>query len=70
LSTANVYERHSSKYIHKYIISINIMVITNIEMTTQYIPDKTSHIHTHRAAKRIVGPQGKRKLGPLLQFSN
>jgi len=23
------------------------MVITNIEMTTQYIPHKTSHIHTH-----------------------
>jgi len=23
------------------------MVITNIEMTTQYIQDKTSHSHTH-----------------------
>jgi len=23
------------------------MVTTNIEMTTQYIQDKTSHIHTH-----------------------
>ena len=23
------------------------MVITNIEMTTQYIQDKTSHIHVH-----------------------
>ena len=23
------------------------MVITNIEMTTQYIQDKTSHIHSH-----------------------
>ena len=27
------------------------MVITNIEMTTQYIQDKTSHIHTHTRVK-------------------
>jgi hypothetical protein len=41
----------SSKYIHEYIISINIMVITNIEMTTQYIQDKTTHKHTHTHAR-------------------
>ena len=46
LQTANGYERFSSKYIHEYIISINIMVITNIEITTQYIQDKTTHIYT------------------------
>jgi hypothetical protein len=27
------------------------MVITNIEMTTQYLQDKTSHIHTHTSVK-------------------
>jgi hypothetical protein len=46
LPTANGYKQFSSKYIHEYIISINIMVITNIGMTTQYIQEKTTLTYT------------------------
>jgi hypothetical protein len=34
-----------------------------------YIPFGMITEQTDRAAKRIFGPQNKRKLGPLLQFS-
>ena len=43
--------------VHEYIVSINIMVITNIEMTTQYIQDKTSHTHTHTHTRALSDKQ-------------
>jgi hypothetical protein len=47
------------------IIKVNIKVITNIEMTTQYIQDKTSHIHTHTGLPReFWGPMAKGNLAP------